>query len=167
MGLEGFGLEYAGPYYTEVNTSFHQALTNQGIEHETFRARGLLVSDLPDRYSMTMLPFFSEKLVGEGIFVASEDQELPSGFRLYQNYPNPFSPDGVGTTIRYDLAKPSDVRLVIFDPLGRMIEPLGTWHEAPGTHTVTFDAAGYPSGVYFYRLEAGDYIETRSLILSK
>ena len=95
--------------------------------------------------------------------VANEDLmpgEGPTSFRLHQNYPNPFNPS---TAITYDVPEPADVKITVFDALGRLVEVLGTRHLAPGTYTVTWDARDVPSGVYFYRLEAGRIRLTSSM----
>lgn len=89
---------------------------------------------------------------------------VPESFALEQNYPNPFNPS---TTISYQLNTGSIVLLTIYDPLGREIKTLVNERQMPGEHSVTFDAGGLPSGVYFYRLQAGTFTETRKLMLVK
>ena len=83
-------------------------------------------------------------------------------FFLHQNYPNPFNPS---TTIKFELPKSSDVRLSVFDMLGREVSVLVNERRDAGVHEVKFDASGFSSGVYFYRLRAGDFVETRKLVL--
>ena len=94
----------------------------------------------------------------------AEDSELPEAFVLRQNYPNPFNP---ATTIAYDVANPSDVRLVVHDLLGREVAVLVDEHQTAGRYEVTFDANGLASGVYLYTLRAGDFTQTRRLVLLK
>jgi hypothetical protein len=65
------------------------------------------------------------------------------------------------------LAQPQDVRLVIYDILGRQVKTLIDEHRQPGAQNVTFDASNFTSGVYFYCLRAGEYSETRKMILLK
>lgn len=89
---------------------------------------------------------------------------VPLRFSLEQNYPNPFNPS---TTIRYQLPANNRVTLKIYDILGREVRTLVDGREAAGTHSVTFDAADLPSGVYFYRIEAGSYQKTKKLVLLK
>jgi hypothetical protein len=89
---------------------------------------------------------------------------LPLVTRLEQNFPNPFNPT---TLIRYQLSGVSDVELVVFDLLGREVATLVNRKEGAGIHEVIFDAAGLSSGVYFYRLAAGDFVSTRKLLLLK
>jgi len=91
-----------------------------------------------------------------------EDVEIPSTFFLFQNHPNPFNPM---TTIRYSLPRTVDVDIRVLDLLGEEVAILVSGREDAGTHSVTWDASGQPSGVYFYRLEAGGYVETKKLVL--
>jgi hypothetical protein len=88
---------------------------------------------------------------------------LPASARLHQNYPNPFNPS---TTIRFDLPRPMRATLVVTDALGREIaRPADGSRREAGTHTLRFDAAGLPSGLYFYRLETEDAQLLRRMVL--
>ncbi|MEZ4702787.1 MAG: T9SS type A sorting domain-containing protein [Rhodothermales bacterium] len=88
----------------------------------------------------------------------------PATFHLSQNYPNPFNPS---TRIQFALNDAAPVRLAVYDLLGREVRTLVDATRAAGTHTVTFDAGDLPSGVYFYRIEAGAASETRRMVLMK
>lgn len=88
----------------------------------------------------------------------------PETFALRQNYPNPFNPT---TTIQYELPERSHVRLAIYDLLGREIDLLVSEVQHAGVHSVRFEAGGAASGTYVYRLEAGDHVETRTMLLVK
>jgi len=93
----------------------------------------------------------------------SDDIVLPGGFALHQNYPNPFNPN---TTITFDLPRRSDYRLRIFNILGREVHEMRG--EAPaGRVSLVWDASDYASGVYFYRVQAGDYGAVRKMTLLK
>jgi hypothetical protein len=83
-------------------------------------------------------------------------------FELQANYPNPFNPS---TTISYRLPARSHVMLKVFDVSGREIATLANGVEEPGYKSVPWDANGVVSGVYFYRLQAGDFVQTRKLLL--
>jgi len=87
---------------------------------------------------------------------------LPKAFALEQNYPNPFNPT---TTFSLTIPQSSIVNLSVYDLLGREITTLVNEKLAPGTYTREWDAAGQPSGVYFYRLSAGDFADTKKLLL--
>jgi photosystem II stability/assembly factor-like uncharacterized protein len=87
-----------------------------------------------------------------------------TSFYLYQNYPNPFNPK---TKINIQITKSSDVRLVVYDVLGREIETLINKQLQPGTYEFEFDGSNYTSGVYFYRIETRDFVDVRKMILLK
>ena len=90
--------------------------------------------------------------------------ELPSGFALLQNYPNPFNPS---TTIRYGLPSRSHVTLTVFNMLGQQVATLVEGEQEAGYHEAVFDASGLASSVYLYRLQAGNQVESRKMILMK
>ncbi len=90
--------------------------------------------------------------------------ELPGEFKLEQNYPNPFNQS---TIINYQLPIASNVILRVYDILGREMANLVNEELVPGTYQVNFDAANYPSGVYYYKMQAGDFSETKKMILIK
>jgi len=89
-------------------------------------------------------------------------RDLAQGFLLSQNFPNPFNPS---TTISFSLPGSSDVSLKIFNLLGEEVATLVSGKMDAETHTVQWEATGQPSGVYFYRLRAGDFLETKKLLL--
>ena len=88
----------------------------------------------------------------------------PSEFALYQNYPNPFNPT---TTIRFDLPEDTHAYMDIYDILGRRVRILLDEEMAAGTHSLTFDATGLASGVYFYRMKIKDEVKTQKMLLAK
>ncbi len=88
----------------------------------------------------------------------------PRQFNLSQNYPNPFNPT---TNISYRISDVGFVSLKVYDVLGRLVKTLVDKVEMPGDHEVQLDASGLPSGVYFYRLQAGNYSQSRKLLLVK
>ena len=105
-----------------------------------------------------------------GIFIytipvsVQDDAETVTQFELEQNYPNPFNPV---TTISYNLPLKSQAELVVYNLLGEIIAQLVNEEIEAGKHSVEFDATTLPSGIYFYRLRAGDFIETKKMILLK
>jgi hypothetical protein len=90
--------------------------------------------------------------------------QAPVEFRLEQNYPNPFNPT---TGIRFQVQGAGDVKLVVYDILGRDVAALVNEKKAAGSYEVRFDGAGLASGVYFYRLTAGSFVQSRKMILLK
>jgi uncharacterized delta-60 repeat protein len=97
-------------------------------------------------------------------YIDSKSEDIPKVFTLKQNYPNPFNPS---TTIKYQLPLQSHVLLKIFDILGREVTVLVNGIEEPGYKLVLFDASKLSSGVYYYRLQAGDHVATKKLLLLK
>ena len=97
---------------------------------------------------------------------SAENKEavVPVEYKLYQNYPNPFNPV---TTIKYDIVKAQDVKLVVYDLLGREVATLVNAQQQPGTYEVSWDASKFASGIYFYTLTSGNFIATKKLILLK
>ncbi|MBX2990823.1 MAG: glycoside hydrolase family 9 protein [Bacteroidetes bacterium] len=89
---------------------------------------------------------------------------LPEGFALYQNYPNPFNPL---TTIEFNLPHREYVTVAVYNMLGQDVALLLNETQDAGKYTLRFDASGLTSGVYFYRLQAGGYSQTRSMVLVK
>jgi hypothetical protein len=81
-----------------------------------------------------------------------------------QNYPNPFNPT---TTINYNIAKETNVKLEVFDVLGRHVQTLVNQKQTAGRYNVEFNASKLTSGVYIYRLEAGSYYFVKKLLLMK
>lgn len=97
--------------------------------------------------------------------LATDDEDnLPVDFSLEQNYPNPFN---ASTTIKFSLPEASDVSIQIYDILGRSIETLISGTQPAGTHSITWHADNQPSGVYFYRIQAGNYSDQKSCLLLK
>ncbi len=101
--------------------------------------------------------------------VGGTEATLPKQFDLEQNYPNPFNPE---TVIRYSLRASEPVKLTVLNTLGQQVRTLVDDYQVAGTHTVTWDGrssegTSVASGIYFYRLQAGDYSETRKMTLLK
>ncbi|HMQ78904.1 MAG TPA: exo-alpha-sialidase [Ignavibacteria bacterium] len=90
--------------------------------------------------------------------------EIPSSYSLSQNYPNPFNPL---TSFEFRVAESGFVNLTIYDAIGRVVEILQNGELQPGIYKADWDASNYPSGVYFYKLSAGSFTETKKMILIK
>jgi len=97
-----------------------------------------------------------------GATSVEEEVEIPATFYLGQNYPNPFNPS---TTIRYGLAAQTHVSLEVYNLLGQKVATLVSGEQPAGTHEVVFEDNSLSSGLYLYRLQAGQYTETRKLML--
>jgi hypothetical protein len=96
------------------------------------------------------------------VTVGVRDERVPKSFTLYQSYPNPFNPS---TTIDYDITAEIFVSLKIYNVLGQEVGTLVHQQQRAGSYSVTFDASHLPSGVYFYRLEAGSYTNMKKMVL--
>ena len=91
-------------------------------------------------------------------------KNVPKVFALRQNYPNPFNPV---TNIEFDLPKSEFVRLIVFNSIGQEVKTLVNETKPAGSYKVDFDASELPSGAYFYRITAGDFVQTNKMILVK
>ena len=96
--------------------------------------------------------------------IGETGDNLPGGFDLYQNYPNPFNPS---TTIRFDLPHRAAMRLTVFNSLGQQVAALLEGDQAAGAHEVNFDGSRLASGLYFYRMQAEGFLQTRRFVLSR
>ena len=94
----------------------------------------------------------------------NEEEKLPTEFKLEQNYPNPFNPS---TKIVYDIPKNIYVTLKIYNSIGKEVSELVNGYKQAGSYSETFDASNLPSGVYFYKLQAGEFISTNKMLLIK
>jgi hypothetical protein len=100
-----------------------------------------------------------------GLNLAPTEQPAQIQTNLGQNYPNPFNPT---TTIGFTLAEPSNVTLSVFNARGQLVERLMEGEQMDvGPHTVPFDANGLASGVYFYRLQTGEFTQMKKMVLLK
>ena len=90
--------------------------------------------------------------------------QRPTSFEVYQNYPNPFNPS---TVIEFALPKQSTVELRVYNVLGQEVATLAHGTYAAGTHTVNFKADNLAGGLYFYRLQAGSYVDVKKMLLIK
>lgn len=145
-------------------------LTLSGQLAENFNSDNLLVMGLVMRqYSETTTPniYLDEITFTESMPTSNEltGAELPAEISLGSNFPNPFNPT---TQIPFQLNSPSKVSIEVFDVMGRKVRTLiNNQSFEAGTHTLSFDASGLSSGIYFYRMRAGDFIKTRKLNLIK
>jgi hypothetical protein len=110
--------------------------------------------------SVEVLPEFSQVALS----LSGSGAGLPESYALSQNYPNPFNPT---TEINFDLPVASKVSLVIYNVLGQEVESLVDRNMDAGSHTVSWDASNYSSGVYFYRISAENFTETKKMMMLK
>ncbi len=144
-----------------AGVTLSQATTINGMLH---LVAGVFDNTIP----FTLGPNGSVSEEGGSLLVptAVERQEtnIPTSFAMYQNYPNPFNPT---TTIRFDVPERAKVVVKVFDLMGREVVELVNEPFAAGAYSVTWDARGYASGVYYYQINAGNFISVKKLVLMK
>ena len=165
---ENFPLGTWGSSDVYIRTSTGPFTLAQGDTQEVVAA--LVISRGSDRLnSVTLLKQEVEairSLYGSGIVVSAGNGQnrLPGEFSLSQNYPNPFNPV---TTIEYALPHAGVVTLKVYNVLGEEVAALLAGDRSAGTFNVAWDASGLPSGVYFYRLTVGEFVQTMKAVLMK
>lgn len=139
------------------------------------------ITDLANRSTQMKIRFIivtNRSVTADGIYIdnikiqnyqdvltgVSNNGEIPTKFALLQNYPNPFNPF---TTIKYQIPKSGFVKLTVFDALGRVVKTLVNESKPAGNYDVTFDASNYSSGVYFYKIETGNFTDIKKMMLVK
>jgi hypothetical protein len=116
-----------------------------------------------DRFCVRRISAFSNVASATPV-VVPKSKEIPTVFALYQNYPNPFNPV---TTIKFDLPKNSFVTIRIYDLLGRELETSISQNFPAGSYDIRFNAMNLASGVYFYKIEAGDFKDLKKMVVVK
>ena len=137
------------------STSSYSLNANGKMDEFRLYNRALTAAEITGTWNME-LPVYQG--------VNNNQNNVPATYNLSQNYPNPFNPT---TNISYTLPKTGNVKLVVFDVLGREITTLVNGVKTAGTHVVNFNASSLSSGVYFYRIEANDFTATKKMMLVK
>jgi hypothetical protein len=174
------GATWAGPTrltnsqnVSELFTTVDQWLTSHPTDPNKRRAH--LVYEADTRNGMSVFTTCTPCRVGLEAWVyhtidvdvttsVNEIEGLPTAYVLRQNYPNPFNPS---TTIKFGIPREEFVTLKVYNMLGQEVKTLVNDVRQIGTYEVTFDAADLPSGVYFYKLSAGNYLNTKKMLLLK
>ena len=120
-----------------------------------------LDNSLPDNWGVSV-GFGSPGAPNELATAVAGQPSSPTLFALGQNYPNPFN---AGTTIPYSLPRPADVQLTVYNIRGQTVAILVDEHQSPGEYALNFDKDNLPSGIYFYRLKAGEQIVTKKMTI--
>lgn len=163
ISITGFDADSTEIYSDSLFGKYYRLLI-QGTYNLTFSAPGYysktmnnisVVNDAATVLNVQLRPNFV------GILA---NGEVPTDFRLFQNYPNPFNP---ATNIEFSIAEFSDVSLVIYDMQGRKVQTLVNSKLAAGNYKAGWDASKLPSGVYFYKLSAGNFSDSKKMILIK
>ena len=129
-------------------------------------------SDLQNEPVKILIDLGNDGTIDDSIFVKNQATNVddqgsllsPNNYNLAQNYPNPFNPV---TTIKYSIPETGNVSLKVYDILGNEVAALVNEEKTQGVYSVTFDATNLSSGVYFYKLQSGSYVETKKMLLLK
>ena len=161
-----FALVYDEGIYRSLDNGESWNIVNEGLTN--LKAKHMI------KYN-NYLYFFAESVnsldkpawkrhANEIIGIEQINSEVPNKFVLNQNYPNPFNPI---TNISFDIKTSGNVKLTVFNQLGQFVETLVDQDLAPGSYKTDWNAANYPSGVYFYKLENEGIVQTKRMILVK
>ena len=151
--------------FDKTDTSFNFC-THDTIRASTNAGQSSVIQDstiallYPSQWSRINPADTCTSLVG----VVNTGSNIPTVYKLYNNYPNPFNPK---TMIKYDIPKNSNVRIVIYDVLGKEVETIVNEKKTGGSYEIQWDASKYASGAYFYKIEAGDFTESKKMVLIK
>jgi hypothetical protein len=151
-----------GGIYISSNNGINWIQKNEGLPANTNVLTLLIVNNYV--FAGTFNKSIWRRPLSEMIGIKNISSEVPSEFSLSQNYPNPFNPT---TKIKFDVVRVGDVKIVVYDAMGREVAVLVNESLNPGTYEATFDASQLTSGVYFYKITAGDFSETKKMILIK
>ncbi len=167
----GFQKNGAGMGFAVFSTGVPQAIYKEFVANTTF-----ISADIPDTitFSATVVnsprthvgtSFKLDDLVyGPATDVSDDGNGIPGTFALEQNYPNPFNP---ATRIQFEVGKEELVTLKVYNLLGAEVATLVNGHLSPGRYRAELDATNLPSGMYFYRLQAGEHSAQRKMTLLK
>jgi hypothetical protein len=154
-GTEGNGI------YISKNNDTVWTQKNEGLN--TLKIKSLCIKD-DYIFAGTLGTSVWKRSLLDIISVRNISTNIPGNYFLYQNYPNPFNPT---TIIKYQIQKSNFVELKVFDILGKSIASLVNEKQSPGTYEVQFNASNLPSGIYFYKLIAGDFVQIKKMVLLK
>jgi hypothetical protein len=147
-----------------VNAAYARAKGLGGVI--IYEYSGAYDGDAPAGSADHMMQTVKKAFLGTGpqTGVGSQTALAPRDFELYQNYPNPFNPS---TTIEFDVPVQSSARLRIYNALGMEVATLISGSVGPGRHAVAWNAAGFSSGTYYCRFQAGSRVAVRRLLVVK
>jgi photosystem II stability/assembly factor-like uncharacterized protein len=159
---QGIAVGWDGNIYKTINGGLTWNFQTNGL---TNKLNGIYFVDTNNGWTVGDNGTILHTTNGGVTFVEeNEIDEIPTAFLLSQNYPNPFNPS---TKIKYSVPQLSQVQIKIYDMLGNEIETLFNEEKVVGIYEIVWNAASLPSGVYFYQLRAGSFIETKKMILMK
>ncbi len=146
----------------EINFSDAESVDNNPDFRIRIRFDGEdMTADEGERVNFNNIALTGETPV---VSVPQPEETTATTYHLEQNFPNPFNPE---TTIRFSIPEQQNVRLTIYNTLGQQVERLLDTEMKPGKHDIPFDASHLPSGVYIYRIQAGEFVESKKLMVLK
>lgn len=159
-------------FYTSGNGGVFRSLNNgQSFENFNFTISATPVLSF-QYFAVLYIAVGTSGASSGGVWIYPEaaiqstngENENAVGYNLFQNYPNPFNPN---TVINYSVIENLFVTLKVYDILGNEISTLVNERRSAGNHSVEWDASGYPSGVYYYKIQSGNFISTKKMLLVK
>ena len=152
----------------KFNNAGSQSYSGTWLDAATGDSAGFISGQLTNGESIISVPSFTTDILLYISLNTNTDvkaqKNIPNEFALFQNFPNPFNPS---TTIKYSVSRASFVTLKVYSILGKEITTLVSGRKSSGTYSVTFNAGSLPSGVYFYKMQAGDFISAKKFIFMK
>lgn len=164
--LEGFRVfRHTSPGFTP-NEQTKIAELNESVQNylDENVTSGVEYYYIIESYDNSSNSVFTPELSMSLTNITSESGNIPNEFKLSQNFPNPFNPV---TQIKFDIALQTFVEMNVYNGAGQLVKVLVNDLKSPGSYNVTFDASDLPSGVYYYTLRAGDFRDTKRLVLVK
>ena len=157
-------LTYLNVNFTQLTGTLPQSLINLSVLDTFFFLGTSLCESLDPAFQAWLQGITNLQSTGCTNVANEERAEVPDSFVLGANYPNPFNPS---TKIHYALPHAAAVHLTVYDVRGLLVTTLVDAHQVSGLYDVSFDASRLPSGVYFYRIEAGAFQKVRTMVLLK
>ena len=139
--------------------NFPQSIQPGKIAITGFPFETIYPEDIRNQLMNKLLVFFNYNVSSTEL-----EPDIPVTFSIEQNYPNPFNPS---TTIKYSLTTESQVTLIVFNSIGQEVKKLVDGIQSAGIHTINFNAYNLASGIYYYKIEAGNFIDTKKMLLLK
>jgi hypothetical protein len=154
----------AGPRYVGTGTPPYSVYADSNLTLITGDGRSAPFTPTGSWFASRALTGVVRYIIGLPTGGINISKEIPDGFKLEQNYPNPFNPT---TNIKYSIPVNSFTTLIVYDYLGRELKTLFSGFRTAGTYDVTFDASRLSSGVYYYKLTAENFSDSKKMILTK
>jgi photosystem II stability/assembly factor-like uncharacterized protein len=167
MGFNGVNIfaathPLAGCLFYSSNNGTNWTQINDGLPSNLFVYSILVIGT--DVLAGTAGAGIWKRPLSEIVNVSKEINDLPKEYTLSQNYPNPFNPN---TVISYSLSSASNVKVIVYNILGQTVRVLENGVKNSGIYSINFNASGLPGGIYYYRLEAGEFTAVKKMMLLK